>query len=565
MAEVTSRQSTNSWAHPGSKTFANTSRFAEIQALQEEVISLPDTCGKGTLGQIDTALLNFFTVLKSIKKYTEVYVLGTINKINNITSLISQTADIIGSILKILIQRLRNWLLEKIRSLIEQAIEYILPSIATIFKDLVIDQVVDQIICAFDKIIEGLTNFVVDFLFAFVQEIVNPVFCAVEGFTNSMINSLAAMIDEQIQPILDQIQDVLGGVVTFVGSVFEAIDYILGFEAFLCQQPNCPEIKSFKQGPWGGPSDTAEDDFNKFLEVPTSGDIVSGADQALADFFGPDSSTYAGSLNCNTDPYACGLPEVSLFGGGGSGAAGLAIVNSIGEVVGVDLLYPGTNYTSPPFVTFSDSCNDGNYASAHSVINDNGEVTEIIIDNPGGGYSNGDTGQDEFGNNITPSPTPTPGPTPTPTPPPAPTPTPTPTPTPGPTPGPTPTPTTEVREYVGCLTQLQIISTGVGYTVNDEIVVFPEIPNLEANVKLNPQGQIISIDITNVPCDITETPKVIINSQTGSGAIIKPILKFTKVKTTSVSNTVETIENQTVRNFDFDPQKVIRVIDCISR
>lgn len=524
---------------PDSETFVGTEAFATLSYLTQLEISLPDTCGEGTTGQINTALLNFFTALDGIKKYGELYVLGTVNKLQNITNLISQTADIIGSILKILVQRLRNWIMEKIRMLIQLVIDNILPEIAKFFKDFAIEQIVEQIICAFDKIIEGLSKLIVDFLYAFVQEIVNPVFCAVEGFTNALINNLASTIDEELGPILDQINDVLGGVASVAGSVFEAIDFITGFRTFLCQQPNCPEVKSFKQGPWGGPTKSQIDAFNNFAAVPSSDSIIQGADDALAQFFGESSDTYAGPLNCNTDPYACGLPDVEIFGGGGGGAVGSAIVNSIGQVVGVDLFYGGDGYTSPPFVTFSDSCNNGNYASAYSVIDkETGKVTQIVIVDPGGGYLSSPDGLDEFGNPVDD----TGG---------------------GDTGGgdtgggDDETPETEVREYVGCLTELEIISTGIGYTINDEVSITPNIPNLEASIKLTPLGQIISIDITNIPCDLNQIPEMTINSNTGSGVRIRPILNFTRV------NNVETFDSQTARNFR--SENLVRVIDCVKK
>lgn len=533
---------------PDSETFLGTEAFATLAYLTDLKIDLPDTCGKGTLGQIDTALLNFFTALKGIQKYGELYVFGTINKIQNITNLISQTADIIASILKILIQRARNWLMKKIRELIQLVIEYLLPTVAKIFKDLVIDEVVKQILCAFDKIIDGLVDLVVDFLYAFVQEILNPVFCAVEGFTNALINNIATVIDNEIQPVLDSINDVLGGVAQIAGSIFEAIDFILGFEAFLCQQPNCPEVKSFKQGPWGGPTQSEIDDFNNFASFNSSS-IVEGADDALAQFFGEDSNTYAGPLNCNTDPYACGLPDVEIFGGGGAGAVGTAIVNSIGQVVGVDLLYGGDGYTSPPFVTFSDSCDNGNYASAYSVINESGQVESIVIVNPGGGYLTSPDGLDEYGNPINDAGT---GGTGT-----------------GEGDGggdgtggggevtPEEPVKVEVREYVGCLTKFEIIGTGIGYTINDTVTINPDVPNLEASIKLTPQGQIVAIDISNIPCDLNQIPEITINSNTGSGAKIRPILSFTRV------NKVEQFDSQSARNFK--SENLIRVIDCVKK
>ena len=52
---------------------------------------LPDPCAKTELNKINIALHNFFNELKRIKGYGELYVNGTINKLQNITSLIRNT------------------------------------------------------------------------------------------------------------------------------------------------------------------------------------------------------------------------------------------------------------------------------------------------------------------------------------------------------------------------------------------------------------------------------------------------------------------------------------------
>ena len=79
----------------------------------------------------------------------------------------------------------------------------------------------------------------------------------------------------------------------------------------------------------------------------------------------PDSVT-----QCDTAPFQCGPPSIVIFGGGGFGAAGNAVVDRIGQIVGIDLVSRGSGYTSPPFVSIVDNCQNGNYASAYTEIND---------------------------------------------------------------------------------------------------------------------------------------------------------------------------------------------------
>lgn len=545
---------------PGCVNISSTPLYRWSEQQLDKDRALPDTCGDSTLSKINVALARFFKTLKSIKKFGEVYVYGALNKIADITDLIASTADIIAAVLKILVERIRSWLLNLIRKLIETVIEQLFTTLGSMIKDAIVDEIVKAILCKFDDIIKGLAKLVTDFLFALVQNVVNPAFCAVEQFTNALINNLAAQIDRSIGPVLDAINDVLGGVAQVAGSVFQAIDFILGFETFLCTQPDCPEIKSFTGN--DGPLQSDIDKFNNFLNVPDSGQVVNAASGWINNFsvFGTrvgDVPSIDG-LGCATDPFACGPPRVEIFGGGGAGAIANAVVNSIGEVIGVDLQFPGSNYTSPPYVTFYDTCGgQGSNASAYSIINDEGEVIKIVMVNPGSGYSNTFTGLDEFGNPIVPGsnagrPGSGGGTTSTQT-----------------TTGTTGITTTlsgnpisipdgqeiEVREYVACLDEIQVISTGIGYQPTDTITITPDIPNLQASVKLTEEGQIIAIQLLNRPCGLSEIPTITINSANGVGAVFRPVLDVQRLES---FDSIESI-------VEFDPKKLIRVIDCVGK
>ena len=537
---VTSELS-NSWS-ASEKKCRDAYNYSALRALEADIEKqlneLPDPCGKSTLAGINNALLNFFDFLKGIKKYYNLYVQGTINRIQNLTSIIARTADIIASILKLLIQRVRNYILNLLRKLIEKVIDRILTSLSKNLKNAVIKAIVDSIICKFNEIIKGLRNLVVDFLFAMIGNVINAPICAVEQFTNALLNNLAVQTDRALAPILAGINDVLGGVAKIAGNVFQAIDFILGFESFLCAKPKCPQIKSWRASAGAGPTPAMEESFKNFLPIPNADQIedtvLSNVDQFIGNalpgvsIFGDErlegnvlaSGTPPPGVQCFPGAFRCGPPNVVFFGGGGIGAIGNAVVNSLGEVVGVDLTYGGAGYTAPPFVTFQDNCGNGNNASGYTVINNVGEVTEVVMINSGSSYLNYVSGTTEFEEIpqelITPV-------------------------------------ETTTREYVTCLDRIEIISTGIGYLPTDSVSITPDLPGLQVKVQITEVGQIVSMEVLNSGCGFAEIPEITINSDTGSGLQVRPVMRFV--------NRQQYLNEQP----DFVPSRLIKVIDCVTK
>lgn len=531
------KESDNSYTFkdtPECEQFVNSVIGNNLAALAQKKYSMPDPCGTSEMAKINTQLQKFFITLKGIKKYGNLYVNGIVNKTSNLVSLVRSTSTIIASVLKGLVQRFRNYVLYKIRRGIIDVIDKLFPNLASQLKNTVIQKIVDSILCKFKDIIKGLKDLVIDFLFELIGKIANAPFCVAEQFTNALVNNLGASIDEAIGPVLDEISDVLGGATKFAGQIFEALDFIIGFESFLCAKPNCPEIKEYAAGPWGGPSPTNPNAFEKFLASPDldAGEAAQFINDTLNNTLGlgfldkgvggESIGTAPGSVtDCSTAPFRCGPPTVEFFGGGGIGAVGSAVVDTTGQILGVDLVFGGSNYTRPPFVTFMDSCGRGEYASGYTKINDNGQITEVVMVNNGSGYMNTVDGTTEFDDD--PADTTVPFPV-----------------------------EQKVTDYVVCLKEIQVISTGIGYQPTDEITITPDIPNLQARVKMTQDGQIIAIDVLEEACNLTTIPEITINSLTGGGLEVRPILTFTRIE-------------------DFDrlagapaPQDLVRVIDCVS-
>ena len=60
----------------------------------------------------------------------------------------------------------------------------------------------------------------------------------------------------------------------------------------------------------------------------------------------------------------------NLLGGGGDGAQGNALVTFATTVIGVDIIFPGQNYSTPPRVKIIDACQKGKGAKARAILED---------------------------------------------------------------------------------------------------------------------------------------------------------------------------------------------------
>lgn len=135
----------------------------------------------------------------------------------------------------------------------------------------------------------------------------------------------------------------------------------------------------------------------------------------------PNSTSPVGK--CYTgDLLVCNPPEVRIFGGGGKGATGKALLGNVKQdgtasIIGVQLENSGEEYRYPAFIEFFDNCGQGYGAVARTTVK-NGKISSIymisigenypftqggnygvdsvVIDDPGDNYSQDITVTDNF-------------------------------------------------------------------------------------------------------------------------------------------------------------------------
>ena len=199
--------------------------------------------------------------------------------------------------------------------------------------------------------------------------------------------------------------------------------------------------------------------------------------------------------DCSTDILRCGPPRIDFIGSpkfGGTGATGSAIVNTLGQIIGVAINEPGSGYVDPPLLSFVDGCGNGYGAGGYVRIKD-GKVSDAVITSSGQEYIPNTTETDINGNvkQVIPDPNAS---------------------------------YDGEISYVTSLDDVVVQNTGFGYSEGDSVTIDG------AEVELNIQdGLIVGANVVNGGFGFTSLPDVTINSDTGALAKLTPVLKFTKI------------------------------------
>ena len=320
---------------------------------------------------------------------------------------LGNAAGDIGNIIASLIQQVRKFVLRKTSSIINNLIGNV-PLSARYLANEATDKALSAISCLFYRILKGLEDMIGNILRQIINKILNSAECLVESLLAGIIGNILGNLIGAINSILSSVGAAIGSVIGFANDLLQFVIDILDF--FKCPVKNeCPQAEE-----WdflnGSTAPKTVLDFNNIFEQAkgvvetvssTVGNVTATFDEALDDFsftkddgssFDPLGDINVGNIfqsiingNCNVGAVNCGPPNVVFYGGNGSGGTGNAIINTVGEILGVQIITPG-NYESPPLVEFQDACGNGNGGSGTVVIDDDGGITNVIIDEPGYGY-----------------------------------------------------------------------------------------------------------------------------------------------------------------------------------
>lgn len=242
--------------------------------------------------------------------------------------------------------------------------------------------------CIAGQVVDNMKALVADILNSTVENVDRFVTCAAEQFTGALLNTLIDTLEVLFDGPLEAIQNILQFFSDFsVSNVLRK-----GIETFA----DFGVTFACNQN-----MDNFKDLVNNWVlgygpasDAKAAYDIIQEITNVIS------SGELANSLtDCVTDALSIASPPtINIFGGLGSGAAAVPIFgnvttdssgNNTASIIGVQVTNSGSGYSFPPFVEIVDDADQGYGAIARSKLNANGEVESIYIVSEGENYSVG--------------------------------------------------------------------------------------------------------------------------------------------------------------------------------
>jgi len=516
-------------------------------------------CEDNEVSKISNAIKDFTRKMETFQQLnsTDAYVNPIFGGIVDIQQEIKLTSNKIHNSMTKLIRRGRSWVIQDTLEKLSTTLKDKTPKPSQAPAGQATNALVDTIFCNFEKIQDQLMGYLEKSLENMIGQVLDVPICGVENFLSDMFGQINNILDTSLGDMFGQLNAIQGGGIGLPSSTFtKAIKFANIITNVLdCDRQNCPENTSYSSK--NGVTKSIGDTFDTIADKIGLDRLANFAD-GISDI--ADAIPAAPSRpDCSTNVLKCGPPRVDFIGSSGQGATGSAIVNALGSIIGVAINGTGFGYKVPPLLSFFDSCDKGYGAGGYPVMGnvsplrytesdrDNGlipdgkQVGDLVIgDNdlpvyvadsngtelgvvgvvmtaPGQEYLPNTTETDIDGNikELIPDPN--------------------------------ANYDGEVS-YVTSLSDVVVENTGFGYDDNDTASVengsiasagdtLPgdatsdtiQKPG-QAQVELKIQdGLVVGASVVNGGFGFTKLPEILINSDTGAGAKLLPVLKFTKV------------------------------------
>ena len=457
---------------------------------------------------------------------TDSFADGVTNVLENLLSLTNETTDFLGdvqsAVKKIqnlvngLVGKMMNALYNKLIPLLQSGLENlyndVFNSVFTATKDFAkatleaigaqkemgspVKNLQDNMICVASKVVSGIGETIKQMLESSIMEVVNFGVCAAEQFIGGLVNKVIDSIVSGLSSALEGISKILDPAFKVADFLRSSADVIKSIGGFLsCEQTNNGKCNIVKKWTFGYGAKNRQEINQTFNNIVNHMNNIVNLGEQSSPFTKPD---------CGK-PSDCGPPSLTFFGGSGSGAKGKAILGSFinntpglsevtssitrtASIIGVEITDPGSGYqTAPPLISFEDPCNNGYGANGRAIVDYNensstyGQITGVYLISEGENYP-GNVDDEEYSVDDT-----------------------------------------------------YVLRSGSGYSSGDDAV---DDNGNKYSLSID-NGRIVSATPIN-KVKVNTLPRITVNSTTGDGALLKPLLGR------------------------FAPQgEVVQVIDCV--
>lgn len=498
-------------------------------------------CEDNLISQISAAIEGFVAFINELEQTALGFIDPIRNKIVDIQSEIRSVARLIASIIKLAINGIRDNIFKLIGKLFLLLGITIPPSIQLPISEAA-KNILNRIFCIFEKLFGPILDFIMSLLGGLIGKTANVPSCVSEETTACLISKLASMLDEVLSGILGGLDWLAGGISEIAGAITGALSMINQLMSFLsCDALACKSTVTWD--PFDGVTLPKSDDWAKIIgDIDILGEFGDDIDAAAAflSMFGNSGSPFKdcrerivnpktqddiSRIPLGTQFYKCIPPEIVIYGDG-VGATALAVVSNFkGSILTIKVTNSGKGYSYPPEIKIVDKSGYGKGSYAKSTINKDGSIESIYIINPGQGYCLTNLVGITTDNIVT-----------------------------GTGIGITTTTTTVIgisTVAVGVATNIVIQRPGIGYTRGDTI----NIGDCVYEPILTPRGSIIAVTSpSSCTTKFKTIPSVTINTNTGEGAEVYPVIDYVPQFIVDNSNVLSGLSTN----------EILKVIQCIS-
>ena len=376
----------------GLAEYSETNFFTTPSKWDDDIITASFALAKpnknSPLQSINLELQNFINTVEDLQE-----------DVDDIQDEVRKTSRSISRNASAMITLMRSNVMRKINILINSLIGNA-PVASRFLADEARSEALKIISCLFWRLLANLEGLLGQALNEIINRILNVGECVVESIVSSFIGQILAQLVAAINMILGRISSLLGSVINFTESISEILQSLLSL--LDCKE----DAEELEVGEWnfldGSRPDRITLDFNAVFQSATAiadnfNQVVDIPDD-ISQFnftFNPQQWISNATSTCNVDAILCGPPIVTFYGGSGSGATGNVIVDTLGQVMGIDIITPGS-YTSPPLAYIEDRCGSGSGANVDvgigftvfaTGIGTTG-VTQVVVNNGGSNYRN---------------------------------------------------------------------------------------------------------------------------------------------------------------------------------
>ena len=297
-------------------------------------------CEDNEISKISNAIKNFTRKAQALQELNEAstYIDPIYGGIVDIESEIQLATNKIHDSMTKLVRRGRSWLIQDTLDKLDKRMEDSVDKFNQVVLGQATNALTSVIFCNIEKIQDGLADYLSKSLENMLGQVLDVPICGIENFMGDMFGQINNLIDSSLGGMFDQLNNIQGGGIALPSETFsKAIKFANILTNVLdCDKANCPpEPTSYSSK--GGVSKSIEDSFENIIDKV-------GLNQKLTPLLDKIDDAIEASPSapdCSTNVLKCGPPRVDFVGSSGQGASGSAIVNALGQIIGVAINGPG--------------------------------------------------------------------------------------------------------------------------------------------------------------------------------------------------------------------------------